>query len=78
MPSHRYVDDGIPDDDIELGEAVVNKPVDEKRTKSSEKHKKRQSKEKKTKHKKESKKKSVDGERQRGVGSEDVKVDYLF
>lgn len=74
VPSHRYVDDGIPDDDAQLTD--VAKPIDEKRTKSSDKHKKRQSKEKKTKHKKDSKKKSVvDGERQRGVGSEDVMTD---
>lgn len=78
VPSHRLVDESIisiNDDDIEPEEHVESKPSESKRGKSSDKHQKRQGKDKKSKHKKESKKKSVaDGERQSGVGSEDVKV----
>lgn len=75
--SHRALDNYlIGDHESDAGEAGSSMPPESKREKTSEKHKKKQgdSKDKKTKHKKESKKKTVvDGERQRGVGSEDVK-----
>lgn len=77
VPSHRYMNDTLlPMDDVAPEDAVSPNTGESKR-KSLKKSKERssQGKEKKTKHKRESKKKSaLDGERQRGVGSEDVKV----